>query len=79
MAAARKSRVILTVEEHTILGGLGGAVAEVLAEEGGGARLVRHGIKDEYSLIGPPTHLYRHYKLDAAGIENVAAALLARP
>ena len=77
MAAARKSRVILTVEEHNILGGLGGAVAEVLAEEGGGARLVRHGIKDEYSLIAPPTHLYRHYKLDAAGVENVAQSLLA--
>ena len=77
MVAARKSRVILTVEEHNILGGLGGAVAEVLAEEGGGARLVRHGIKDEYSLIAPPTHLYRHYKLDAAGVENVAQSLLA--
>lgn len=77
MAAARKSRVILTVEEHNILGGLGGAVAEVLAEEGGGARLVRHGIKDEYSLIAPPTHLYRHYKLDAAGVESVAQSLLA--
>lgn len=77
MAAARKSRVILTVEEHNILGGLGGAVAEVLAEEGGGARLARHGIKDEYSLIGPPTHLYRHYKLDGAGIEDVAQTLLA--
>lgn len=76
MTAARKSRMILTVEEHNILGGLGGAVAEVLAEEGGGARLVRHGIKDEYSLIGPPTHLYRHYKLDAAGIESVAQELL---
>ncbi|TPJ31279.1 transketolase C-terminal domain-containing protein [Mesorhizobium sp. B2-8-3] len=77
MAAARKSRFILTVEEHNILGGLGGAVAEVLAEEGGGARLVRHGIKDEYSLIAPPTHLYRHYKLDAPGIESVAQSLLA--
>ncbi|RTM09111.1 MAG: transketolase [Hyphomicrobiales bacterium] len=77
ITAARKSRVILTVEEHNILGGLGGAVAEVLAEEGGGARLVRHGIKDEYSLIAPPTHLYRHYKLDAAGVENVAQSLLA--
>ena len=76
MAAARKSRIILTVEEHNILGGLGGAVAEVLAEEGGGARLVRHGIKDEYSLIAPPTHLYRHYKLDAAGVESVAQSLL---
>ncbi len=78
MAAARKSRVILTVEEHNVLGGLGGAVAEVLAEEGGGARLVRHGIKDEYSLIGPPTHLYRHYKLDAAGIEEIAQGVLDR-
>jgi transketolase len=77
MAAARRSRIILTVEEHNILGGLGGAVAEVLAEEGGGARLVRHGIKDEYSLIAPPTHLYRHYKLDAAGVESVAQSLLA--
>jgi len=76
MAAARKSRIILTVEEHTILGGLGGAVAEVMAEEGDGARLVRHGIKDEYSLIAPPSHLYRHYKLDAAGVESVAQSLL---
>ncbi|TIV68798.1 MAG: transketolase, partial [Mesorhizobium sp.] len=37
----------------------------------------RHGIKDEYSLIAPPTHLYRHYKLDAAGVESVAQSLLA--
>jgi transketolase len=77
MAAGRKSHIVLTVEEHNILGGLGGAVAEVMAEEGGGARLVRHGIKDEYSLIAPPTHLYRHYKLDAAGVESVARSLLA--
>jgi transketolase len=76
LVAMRKSRVILTVEEHNILGGLGGAVAEVMAEDGGGARLVRHGIRDEYSLIAPPTHLYRHYRLDAAGIEEVAQALL---
>lgn len=77
LEAARRSRIILTVEEHNILGGLGGAVAEVMAEAGTGARLVRHGIKDEYSLIAPPTHLYRHYRLDAAGIESVARELLA--
>ena len=59
---------IMTVEEHNVLGGLGGAVAEVLAEHGVGCRLHRHGIPDEYSLIGPPTHLYRHYRLDAEGI-----------
>jgi transketolase len=78
LRAARRSRVLLTVEEHNILGGLGGAVAEVLAEEGSRARLVRHGIRDEYSLIAPPTHLYRHYRLDAAGIEVVARESLMR-
>lgn len=69
--ASGYSKVILTVEEHTILGGLGGAVAEVLAERGKGARLVRHGIRDEYSLIAPPTHLYKHYRLDGDGIRAV--------
>lgn len=73
LEAAKAARVVLTVEEHNILGGLGSAVAEVLAEHPGSARLVRHGIMDEYSLIAPPTHLYRHYKLDAGGIEEVAS------
>jgi transketolase len=74
--AARKSSIIVTVEEHNILGGLGSAVAEVMAENPTGTRLVRHGIMDEYSLIAPPTHLYRHYKLDSAGIEEVVKAAL---
>ena len=73
LEAARASKVVLTVEEHNILGGLGAAVAEVMAENPARARLVRHGIMDEYSLIAPPTHLYKHYKLDAAGIEEIAA------
>lgn len=77
IAAARRSRRLMTVEEHNVLGGLGGAVAEVLAEIGGAPPLVRHGIRDEYSLIAPPTHLYRHYRLDAAGIEAVARESLA--
>lgn len=69
LEATNSSRVVVTVEEHTILGGLGGAVAEVMATHGCSARLARHGIRDEYVLIGPPTHLYAHYGLDAAGIE----------
>ncbi|EHK68187.1 transketolase family protein [Achromobacter arsenitoxydans] len=70
--AASKSRLLMTVEEHNVLGGLGSAVAEVLADAGSGVRLRRHGIYDEYSLIAPPTTLYAHYKLDAAGIADVA-------
>ncbi len=76
LAAASGTRAIMTVEEHNVLGGLGGAVAEVLAERGQGPRLIRHGIADEYSLIAPPTHLYAHYRLDAAGIEAVARTVL---
>jgi transketolase len=60
-----------------VLGGLGAAVAEVLTDEGKGIRLKRHGIYDEYSLIAPPTHLYAHYKLDGAGIREVAEQFLA--
>lgn len=76
LAAAACSKVILTIEEHNILGGLGAAVAEVLAEEGSPARLVRHGIRDEYALIAPPTHLYAHYRLDQAGIETVVREII---
>jgi transketolase len=73
---AAASSAIMTIEEHNIVGGLGGAVAEVLADAGAGVKFHRHGIKDEYSLIGPPTHLYKHYELDAEGIANVAARFL---
>lgn len=76
LKAAGRSRLLITVEEHNIIGGLGSAVAEVLAEEGCGIRLVRHGIRDEYSLIAPPAHLYAHYLLDAAGIESVVRNMI---
>jgi len=76
LKAANTSRVVLTVEEHNILGGLGSAVAEVMAENPGKARLKRHGIMDEYALISPPMRLYQHYKLDGDGIREVAEALL---
>jgi transketolase len=66
---ASRSKTILTVEEHNVLGGLGSAVAEVVAGLSDSARLVRHGVEDEYAPVGPPTHLYKHFGLDAAGIE----------
>lgn len=78
LKAASRSKILMTAEEHNVLGGLGAAVAEVLADEGAGIKLVRHGIHDEYSLIAPPTHLYAHYKLDAGGIESVARETLAK-
>jgi transketolase len=76
LAAAARSRVILTIEEHNIYGGLGSAVAEVLAEEGSPCKLRRHGIRDEYALIAPPVQLYAHYRLDEAGIEAVLREII---
>ena len=74
-AAAAESGAVLTVEEHNIIGGLGSAVAEVLVEC---ERLPfrRHGIDDEFVLIGPPAGLYAHYRLDAPGVRDVALELL---
>ncbi|WP_033289034.1 transketolase family protein [Amycolatopsis jejuensis] len=72
LTAATRSPVLLTVEEHNTLGGLGSAVAEVITSRGLGTRVVRHGLADEYALIGPPTHLYRHYGLDKGGIVKKA-------
>ncbi len=60
---------ILTVEDHQIIGGLGSAVAEALAEGGVGARLHRVGIEG-FGESGTPEELYRHFQLDAAGIEQ---------
>jgi transketolase len=68
VAAGTSSRTLMTVEEHSVIGGLGGAVAEVLAEGGVGTRLHRHGLRDEYAIIGAPHPLYHHYRLDAEGI-----------
>ena len=65
---AARQGVIFTAEEHNVSSGFGSAVAEVIAEEGLGAKLVRIGMPDQYSLLGPPTHLYKHYGLDAEGV-----------
>ena len=76
LAAARDTGAVLTVEEGNLAGGLGSAVAETLAEAGGGVRFRRHGVPNEHVLIGPPAALYSHYRLDAAGVESVARELI---
>ncbi|MGE0385106.1 MAG: transketolase family protein [Gammaproteobacteria bacterium] len=76
LAAARETGRILTVEEHNPNGGLGGAVAEVIAEADVAVRFRRFSLPDEYALVAPPSHLYRHYGLTAAGVAAAARRLL---
>jgi transketolase len=73
--AARETKRILTVEDHQITGGLGGAVAEALSEVEP-ARVHRHGIPDVFGESGTPEALYQHFKLDAPGIAEVARKFL---
>jgi transketolase len=66
--SARTTRGIVIVEEHNTTGGLGSAVAEVLALNGCVTRISKLGIDDQYALVAPPTHLYRHYGLTPDGV-----------
>jgi transketolase len=75
---AGRQGVVFTAEEHNVSSGFGSAVAEVIAEEGLSARLVRIGMPDQYSLLGPPTHLYKHYGLDADGVAAVVRKALSK-
>jgi transketolase len=68
LAAARETRAIVTVEDHTVIGGLGGAVAETLAEAGAATPLTRLGVPDVYAPIGHASELYAHFGYDTDGI-----------
>lgn len=77
--AARETRHIITAEDHSIIGGLGSAVAEVLAEQGLPCSLKRLGIPDIFAMVGYTDDLYSIYGIDADGIAGSVAALLRRP
>lgn len=68
MKAVKETRRIITLEEHNVLGGLGSAVADVIAESGKGCAFEKVGIPDIYCEVGYPEDLYAYYKLDANGI-----------
>lgn len=74
--AARRTRAVVTAEDHQIIGGLGSAVAEALAEAGLGRRLLRIGVKDVFGESGSPEELLAKHQMDAAGIAAQLKALL---
>ena len=67
IAAAQKTGRVFTVEEHSIIGGLGAAVAEVLSEKCP-TRMTRIGINDVFGESGPAKELIHKYGLDSEGI-----------
>ncbi len=68
MAAVQDTRRIITFEDHNVIGGVGTAVAEVIAESGKGCAFQRVGLPDEYAIIGYPEDIINYYRIDTDGI-----------
>lgn len=76
LKAVQETRRIITVEDHNVIGGLGSAVAEVVAGSGKACAFQSLGIPDTYSIIGLHEDLMAYYKIDTNGIlENVRALM----
>jgi transketolase len=67
--ASKETDLLVTVEDHSIIGGLGSAVSEVLTEHCP-SRLVRIGLNDEFPESGPPKDLYEKYGLSSSQISK---------
>lgn len=74
--SAKKTGAIVTAEEHSVLGGLGGAVAEVICETVP-VPVLRVGVEDVFGKSGPAVELLHIFGLDAAHIAEKAKAAVA--
>lgn len=75
--SAKKTGCVVTAEEHSVIGGLGSAVAEVLSEECP-TPLVRVGVNDVFGESGPAWELLKKYGLSAENIAKAAASAIAK-
>ena len=75
VASAKKTGKVVTVEEHSINGGLGSAVCEVLCEECP-TKVLRVGVEDRFGESGPAVELLHKYELDAEGIYKKVKAFV---
>ncbi len=65
---------VITMENHTIIGGLGSATAEIIAEQGIGKRLTRIGLQDRYAHGASRHYLMKEYGLDALALVRAIEA-----
>lgn len=74
---AKAARAVVTVEEHQITGGLGGAIAETLARECP-TPIEFVGVQDQFGQSGTPDELYAHYHMTSADIVAAARKVIER-
>lgn len=72
-----RTKVVVTVEEHQVSGGLGSAIAELVLESDiRPTKFYRIGVNDRFGQSGTAMNLWRHYQLDVGGIVEQILALL---
>lgn len=76
LQAAHNAKTLITVEEHSVHGGLGEACASLLMQEGVQVRFKIVGIPDEYTVTGSQADIFNHYGLSPEGLAKEAAQLL---
>ena len=76
LAAARRSRALITVEEHSIYGGLGSTVAALLMEQGICLPFKSVAIPDEYTVTGSQNEIFAHYGMTPDGLALTAQQML---
>ena len=76
--SAIKTKAVITAENHSVIGGLGSAVAEVLMDEGIGIPFKRIGIQDQFCEGGTTPYLMRKFGIDADAITRAATAVIQR-
>ena len=76
--SAIKTKALITAENHSVIGGLGSAVAEVLMDEGIGIPFKRIGIQDQFCEGGTTSYLMRKFGIDADAITRAATAVIQR-
>ncbi|MHC4167006.1 MAG: transketolase family protein [Planctomycetota bacterium] len=74
--AASETRAIVTVEEHSVCGGLGEACAGVLMQAGLNVPFKIVGLPDEYTVTGSQVEIFEHYGISADGLARTAKAML---
>lgn len=74
LKAADETKIIFTIEEHSIIGGLGSAISEILAENGCNSKLIRFGFEDNFA-IGYGKH-EEVKKMNGLGIDNITERVL---
>ena len=75
---AKETGAIVTAEEHSVIGGLGGAVSEVLAKSGCLVPVEMVGMQDRHGESGPYSELLKKYGLDAEAVAAAAKKAAAR-